>query len=136
MLLSPMITRHLALCEPTSPRNAFSPGALDLIMRGNPFRMTSLQNSAPQVPRNHILVQNTGGGGSARIDFGPAGTARPRCLQCLPPSLESRLALTVGGVATRVVLQLISRRSFILHLPCGHRSSTRIACGPPRRTNI
>jgi hypothetical protein len=137
MLHLPMTAlRHLALREPTSSRNAFFPGAPGLIMRGNPRRMTSLQNSTLQVPWNHILTQNTRGGVSARTNFGPAATPRPRCLQCLPPPLESRMTLTVGGVATRLVWKLISRRSCILHLPCGHCSSTRIAGGPPRRTNI
>ena len=70
MLHLPMTTlRHLALSEPTSPRNAFFPGALSLLMRCNPRRMTSLQNSTPQVPWNHILTQNTGGVGmSARTE--------------------------------------------------------------------
>src|ERR1700674_2987615 len=70
MLHLPMTTlRHLALREPTSPRNAFFAGAVGLIMRGNPRRMTSLQNSTPQVPWNHILAENTRGWGVCPYQF-------------------------------------------------------------------
>src|ERR1700680_328721 len=68
----------------TAPRNAFFRGALPLIMRCNPRRMTSLQNFALQVPWNHILVQNTRGWGCLRLAVG----AGPRCLHCLSPSVR------------------------------------------------
>lgn len=91
MLHLPMTTlRHLALPEPTSPRNAFPPGAPGLIMRDNPRRMTSLQNYTPQVPWNHILAQNTGGWGVCPYQF-RAG-CHPKAAMFAMPAPSVRIA--------------------------------------------
>ena len=104
--------RHLALGESPSRRNAPFPGVLGLIMTCNPLRMTSLQNSTPQVPWNHILAENHRGGVSARTDFGPAGTPRPRGLQCLPASIAAASycgrRCNSNGVAANLTPELYS----------------------------